>query len=58
MCGESRKHGSEGAIGQVPKGNSLAAYPTMEQFIKPVEGQNVVKKPRRHSVACQFRVGL
>jgi len=30
----------------------------MEQFIKPVEGQNVVKKPRRHSVACQFRVGL
>ena len=29
-----------GAVGKGPKGNSLAAYPTMEQFTKHVEGQN------------------
>ena len=28
-----------GAVGIVPKGNSLAAYPTMEQVTEPVEGQ-------------------
>ncbi len=29
VCGERRKHGSEGAVGKVPlDGNSLAAYPT------------------------------
>lgn len=28
-----------GAVGKVPKGNSLAAYPTMEQVTKHVEGQ-------------------
>ena len=39
MCGESCKHGSEGAVGIVPKGNSLAAYPTMEQNTKHVEGR-------------------
>ena len=30
----------KGAVGKVPKGNSLASYPTMEQFTEPVEGQN------------------
>ena len=40
VCGESRKHGSEGAVGKVFKGNSLAAYPTMEQYTESVEGQN------------------
>ena len=30
-----------GAVGKVPKGNSLAAYPTIEQITKPLEGQYV-----------------
>ena len=38
---ESRKpRFRRGAAGKVPKGNSLAVYPTMEQYTKPVEGQH------------------
>ena len=47
-----------GAVGKVPKGNSLAAYPTMEQFTKPVEGQNDGQDTAGHSAASKLRVGL
>ena len=40
VCGESFKHRSERAVGKVPKGNLLAAYPAMVQVTRPVEGQN------------------
>ena len=31
-----------GAVGKVPKGNSLAAYPTIEQLSKHVEGPTIL----------------
>ena len=46
-----------GAVGKVPKGNSLVAYPTMEQVTKPVEG--AIRWSRNggdNSALCKFRV--
>lgn len=38
-----------GAVGEVPKGNSLAAYPTMEQVTQPGEGQTACSRAARHT---------